>query len=383
MRRLLAAVVVAHLAMAVAPAHAVSVTTASWESWLTVPGIFDVDGPRSDGSMVIAGSAALYLVDPAGTVTPFARGPNGYHEDAGAEAYLAVSPGGHVSSAGCDFLRDETYVLRLHAPVGLNRVSVSGDVSGSFTNLTGVTSLNGIVFDTTGAFDHRLLVSGQSGSNTVIFAVDCTGAAQVITRTAPALEGGLAVAPSSFGSFGGSLIAPDELSGNVYAITATGVVSAVAKPELPTGGDIGVEGAGFVPVGLINRGGAVYYADRVTPNNPHPGTDRLLRLPAAQLAAAGVQDGDLLLATEGGASMVAVHCAVECTVLMVVPTATQAHGEGHLAFTVQPPTRSPIAATPSRTLGASSGLAVPTAVLFLLLALLAGAGVLVRRRRQR
>ena len=380
MGRVLALVAASYLA--IIPATAATASTASWESWLSFAGIFDVGGPRSDGSLVVAGLGALYLVDPAGAVTPFARGPNGYHEDAGAEAYLAVSPGGRVSAAGCNFVRDETYVLRLHSPIGLNRVSATGDVSGSFTNLTGVTSLNGIVFDTTGAFDHRLLVSGTSGSNTVIFAVDCTGAAQVITRSAPALEGGLAVAPSGFGSFGGSLIAPDEFSGNVYSINATGVVSVVAKPELPTGADIGVEGAGFVPAGLISRGGAAYYADRLTPNNPHPGTDALLRLSAGRLAAAGVQDGDLLVATEGGVSMVALRCSVQCTVLMVVPAPTTAHGEGHLAFTMNPPTGSPIAATPSRTTGASSGLGVPTAVLVLLLALLAGAGLLIRRRRR-
>ena len=381
MRRLLALAAAAHLAMI--PAYAATVSSASWESWQSLPGIFDVGGPRSDGSLVVAGSGALYLVDPAGTVTPFARGPNGYHEDAGAEAYLAVSPGGHVTAAGCDFVRDETFVLRLHAPIGLNRVSATGDASSSFTNLSGVTSLSGIAFDTTGAFDHRLLVSGQSGTNTVILAVDCTGAAQVITRSAPVLEGGLAVAPNGFGSFGGSLIAPDELSGSVYAINAAGVVSVVAKPELPTGGDIGVESVGFVPPGLINRGGAIYYADRLTPNNPHPGTDSLLRLSVAQLGTAEAQDGDLLVATEGGASMVAVRCSAQCTVLVVVPTATQAHGEGHLAFTMNPPTGSPIAATPSRTGAASNGLSVQTAVLVLLLVLLAGSGILIRRRRQR
>jgi hypothetical protein len=66
----------------------------------------------------------------------------------------------------------------------------------------------------------------------------------------------------------------------------------------------------------------------------------------------------------------------------LVATATQAHGEGHLAFTMHPPTGNPIVATPVRTSGASSGLSVPTAVLVLLLALLAGAGLLIRRRRR-
>ncbi|TMC71578.1 MAG: hypothetical protein E6J18_06855 [Chloroflexi bacterium] len=273
--RLLALLLAAQAALAPATAHG---ATVDWERWQKIPGVIDVDGPRSDGSLVVAGSAALYLVDPAGKVAPFARGPGGYHEDAGAEAYLASSPGGTVGAAGCTFVRDETFLLRLHTPIGVNRVNAAGDESGSFANLPGVSALNGIVFDTGGAFDHRLLVSGRSGSKTVIFAVDCNGNVQMITRSAPALEGGLAVAPTGFGAFGGSLIAPDELSGKIYAITPGGVVSVVARPRLRTGSDIGVESVGFVPPGFTSRGGSVYYPDRFSRNNPHPGTDSLLRL---------------------------------------------------------------------------------------------------------
>lgn len=389
MRRFLAVLAAAVVALAPVPAHAADVP---WEHWQTVTGVFDVDGPRSDGSLIVAGSAALYLVDPAGAVTPFARGPGGYREDAGAEAYLALSPGGRVSAAGCSFVRDETFLLRLHVPIGVNRVSAPGDESGSFANLTGVAGLNGIAFDTSGAFDNRLLVSGPSGGKTVIFAIDCNGAVQVITRSAPALEGGLAVAPSGFGSFGGALIAPDELSGRIFAISANGAVRVVAKPALPTGADIGVESVGFVPPGFMSRGGAVYYADRLTPKNPHPGTDGLLRLLSDQLAAAGVQDGDLLAATEGGAIMVAVRCGSSCDVIPVVTRATKAHGEGHIAFTLKPAAPSPIPPTPSAAQGLSvspqlvvfiGDWGIPTTALVLLLGLLAVLGVRAIRRRGR
>jgi hypothetical protein len=390
MRRLLAVLVAAHMALLPAPAYSAG---ASWEQWKPISGVFDVDGPRSDGSLIVAGSAALYLADPAGTVNPFARGPGGYHEDPGAEAYLAMSTGGHVGSAGCDFAPDETYLLRLHTPIGVNRVNAAGDESGPFVNVTGATSLNGIAFDTTGAFDHRLLVSGPAGTKTAIFAIDCTGAVQTITSSAPVLEGGLAVAPSTFGSFGGALIGPDELSGNVYAIAASGTVSLVAKPGLPTGGDIGVESVGFVPAGFMARGGFVYYADRLTAGNPHPGTDSLLRLASAQLAAAGVQDGDLLVATEGGATLVAVHCEASCSVISVVANATKAHGEGHLAFTMGPAPPSPSAPTPAATPagGLSTQLAafagqwgMPAIAFLLLVALVAAVGVqaAIRRRRR-
>jgi hypothetical protein len=378
MRRLLVVLVAFHLAMAPAPASAADPT---WESWQSFPGVFDVDGPRSDGSLIVAGSGALYLVDPAGTVTPFSRGPGGYHDDPGAEAYLATSRGGHVATASCDFVPDETFVLRLHSPIGVTRLSAAGDASASFANVSGVSALNGIAFDTTGAFDHRLLVSGPSGGNTIIFAIDCAGATQVISRSAPVLEGGLAVAPSGFGLFGGSLIAPDELSGKIYAIAASGAVSLVAKPLVPTGGDVGVESVGFVPPGFIGRGGAVYYADRLTTNNPHPGTDTVLRLTSVELAAAGVQDGDLLAATEGGATLVGVHCATQCTLLPVVSTPTKAHGEGHLAFTLKPAQASPSAATPSRT--SKTSLPLLVGALALLLAVVATIAVVVAIRRRR
>ena len=327
--------------IALTPMTAASATTA-WEQWTQIKGVFDVDGPRTDGSLVVAGSAALYLVDAAGSATPFARGPGGYHEDAGAEAYLAP---------------DETFLLRLHVPIGITRVNAAGDETGSFANLTGVSTLNGIAFDTVGSFDHRLLVTGPAGGKTTVFAIDCNGAVKVITRSAPALEGGLAVAPSTFGSFGGDLIAPDELGGKIYAIAPDGKVKQVARPALPTGGDIGVESLAFVPEGFVSRGGAVYYPDRLTPGNAHPGTDHLLRLTSDSLGAAGVQEGDMLVATEGGASLIAIRCGPSCSIVPVVSTANKAHGEGHLAFTVNAP---PQSATPAPPVGRQSP--VPAAV---------------------
>ena len=383
MKRLLGALLAVQVALAAQPGLAAD---AAWEPWQKITGIIDVDGPRTDGSLIVAGSAALYLVDPSGKVTPFARGPGGYRDDAGTEAYLAMSPGGTVSAAGCSFTPDDTFLLRLHIPIGINRVSASGDESGSFANLTGVTTLNGIAFDTTGSFDRRLLVSGRSGSKTVIFAIDCNGDVKVITRSAPVLEGGLAVAPSTFGAFGGALIAPDELSGKIYAITAAGAVRVVAKPSLKVGADIGVESVGFVPAGFITRGGAAYYPDRLSPGSPHPGSNSLLRLTSALLGAAGVHDGDLFAATEGGALVVAVRCAASCTTIPVV-AATKAHGEGHIAFTVAPapptPTPTPTppridATDPNSALRLGGAIAIGALVV---VALIAAVATLRRRRR--
>lgn len=384
MRSLLAATAAAYLALV--PLSASGAADPVWEQWQTVAGVFDLGGPRNDGSLLVAGSPNLYLADPAGNLTPFGSGPGGYHPEPGAEAYLSVSPGLHVGAAGCDFVQDETFLLRLRAPLGVDRVDAVGEKQGSFVVVTGVTSLSGIAFDTTGAFDHRLLVSGGFAGKTVIAAIDCRGSVEFITRSAPALEGGLAVAPLGFGAFAGDLVAPDEVSGNIYAIAPGGAVTTIAKPALPTGGDIGVESLGFVPTGFM-RGGKVYYADRLTPNNPHPGTDSVLRLSPSDLAAAGVQEGDLLAATEGGATLIAVQCASTCTVIAVVTTPTTAHGEGHIVFTVDKAAPSPTP-TPSRTpLAVRSSTSLSGAVV-LAIAVVAALGVgiaigLVARRRRR
>jgi hypothetical protein len=129
------------------------------------------------------------------------------------------------------------------------------------------------------------------------------------------------------------LIAPDEKTGRIYAFDPAGKSRVIATSTLPVGGDIGVESADFVPPGFIARGGWVFVADRGTPGNPHPGTDSLLRLSARDLAAAGVLDGDLLLATEGGNAVEAVRCrSARCTVTRVADGPPTSHGEGHLVF---------------------------------------------------
>ena len=91
MRTVLVGIVAAD--MALAPLTASAAADPSWEQWQTVAGVFDFGGPRSDGSLLVAGSPNLYLADPAGNLAPFASGPGGYHPAPGAEAYVAVSPG--------------------------------------------------------------------------------------------------------------------------------------------------------------------------------------------------------------------------------------------------------------------------------------------------
>src|SRR5260370_1341188 len=121
---------------------------------------------------------------------------------------MTARGGARVGPSDCDFVRDETFILRLHSPLGITRVDAAGLSSSSFATVPGVSSLNGIAFDTTGAFDHRLLVSGSSGGKIAIAAIDCKGPVQVITRSAPTPEGGPAVAPRPFGSRVRELIGP-------------------------------------------------------------------------------------------------------------------------------------------------------------------------------
>jgi hypothetical protein len=84
-----------------------------------------------------------------------------------------------------------------------------------------------------------------------------------------------------------------------------------------------------VPPGF-STGGFAYLADRATPDNPFPGTDSILRLASASLVSAGVQEGDLVVSTEGSGTTVSVHCAASCTVSQVAQGTPGGHIEGHL-----------------------------------------------------
>jgi hypothetical protein len=304
-------------------------TTATlvWRHGAHVYGIFDVVGPRSDGRLVVAGANGLYLLDAAQRLSRFAPsyGPTGD----GAESYIALSPGLREPGPNCLFRQDAVAALVVApATPGVTLISPSGTPT-HLAHITGVGSLYGITFDTTGRFGNRLLVIGKrADGRTQVSAVDCRGRVATIGVFTVPLEGGVAVAPPSFGAFGGDLIAPNELDGSIYAVSPSGQLALVAKSGQPSGGDIGVESLGFVPP---SGAGAAVMADRATAGNPHPGTDHVLVLPGAALRAEGIKPGDLLAGTEGGATMVQVRCVgARCTVQTIVALPTTAHGEGSL-----------------------------------------------------
>jgi hypothetical protein len=309
------------------------VAPVSWEQWLRLAGVVDVAGPRGDGNLVAMAAGRLYLVTPDGATLPFAIGPDGYVGAPDSEQYLVVVPAAPAlpdQSAGCSFAPDDVFILDLTSPSGIARVDATGH-AGRFATISNVDGLWGIALDTVGRFDYRLLVAGTSQNRTSVFAVDCRGGVTTITDAAPAMEGGFAVAPAGFGQFGGDLIAADELGGQVWAIGPDGAAMVVFTPDLPTGGDTGVESLGYVPPGF-GAGGVAYLADRGTPDNPFPGTDSILRLSSQALVAAGVQDGDLLVATEGGGLTVAIHCESTCAAALVAAGPTGGHIEGHITL---------------------------------------------------
>jgi hypothetical protein len=220
---------------------------------------------------------------------------------------------------------------------GIVAVTPGGRAS-RFTSLPATVTPDGITFDSTGRFGHRLVVTARnhagSHAGTTVLAIDCAGAVRTVATGAPALEGGIAVAPASFGRFGGDLIAPSETSGRVFAIRPDGAVATLAESALPHGGDIGVESAGFLPAGF-GPGDAAYLADRYSKGNPHPGSNSLLRLPGSQLLNAGARPGDLLVATEAGARTILVRCTNTCTVRYIAAGPAITHAEGHIAFVSQ------------------------------------------------
>jgi hypothetical protein len=281
----------------------------------------DLVGPLPSGDQVVAGAGRLSLLGPAGMAKPFPSARGAYRSPGGAEPYVALSPGGCYGTGN-------VYALRLAKGRGVAVIGAAGGVR-ELARVSAPGLLDGIAFDQTGSFGHQLLVTITAGGKTTVDAINCRGAITTITRSAPRVEGGIAVAPASFGRFAGDLIAPSETTGRIFAITPKGTSLLVADSGLPHGGDIGVESEGFVPAGSADA----LVADRLTPGNPHPGDDAVLRIPGAALRGAGVRPGDLLVAAEGGALTDAVSCSTQgCRVVFVAQGPAAAHLEGHIAF---------------------------------------------------
>jgi hypothetical protein len=278
--------------------------------------------------MLVAAGGRLYLLSRSGSLEPFAHT---YSAPRGLEPYIALSSGERVAGAGCHFPTGDLYALRLAHGTGVTLIDPAGHAS-EFATLPRDGLENGITFDTTGRFGHRLLVTATAGTQTKVFAIDCRAHARVLTNTAPKVEGGITVAPTGFGRFGGDLIGPDEVSGLLYAIEPSGRALLLTRSGIPHGQDVGVESEGFVPASFAYA----LVADRLTARNRHPGDNLILGISQASLARAGVTAGDLLVASEGSATTIAVRCGQTCQARLLAVGPRRAHIEGHIVFSDAP-----------------------------------------------
>jgi hypothetical protein len=303
----------------------------AWDARVAIAQPFDVAGPRPDGRLVVAAGNLLSLLDPADdSLTPYARGPGGYEFTGSGEPYIAMAPPGTRRRAGCSYGREAVYAIdptfAAGATAGVIRIGGDGRARRFADFETGFPS--GIVFDRIGRFGGRLLVLVQDAPNapSTLYSVGCRGRVETVVEDGPQVEGGLAIAPRSFGRFGGTLIAPDEFSGRIYAFRpGGGVRTVVADSSIPTGQDIGVESAGFVP--RLRAGVGAWMAD--------VGRDVILFLGRDELQRAGLERGDLLVGSEGPETgTIAVRCARQCRSHQVAvgPLPNAGHGEGHLLF---------------------------------------------------
>jgi hypothetical protein len=297
-----------------------------WRPLIQIHGAFDVVGPRVDGRLIISTSHGLYLYRRGGRLAPFARGVGGYLPAAG-ETYAALARDRRLPAAGCRFHRDDLYVLDPTVNPGVIKV----DKRGRATRLVSFPGafLAGITFDPVGRFGSNLLVTARVANELTLYAVDCRGRARIVLEHGPQVEGGIAVAPRTFGAFGGRLVAADEFTGLVYAFDERGRHTILANSGLPVGSDVGVEALGFVPKGFDRRARA-YISDPAAPGSPTEGTNSVLSVSGADLLRAGVRAGDLLVATESGARTIVVRCRRRCTVRRIGQGPTETHGEGHL-----------------------------------------------------
>jgi hypothetical protein len=309
------------------PGRAGALPSAAWMVYRQLPGVVDLAGPRGDGSFLVAAAGRLLVLGRGGTLSLFARGAGGYLTAAGTEPYLVLASGDAVQGTHCSFGNDTAFAIEPGARPGVVMISPQGRAR-RFASLPPGRFLSGIAFDSTGRFGHRLLVTAESGGRTTVFGIGCDGRQSIVAAGAPVVEGGIAVAPATFGRFGGDLIAADETSGRVYAVDPAGTVITLAQSGLPAGGDIGVESTGFVPP----RAAAAYLADRFSAGNKHPGDNAILRLSAAELARAGIRASDLLVATEGGAKTIDIRCTATCAIRYVAAGPAIAHAEGHIVF---------------------------------------------------
>jgi hypothetical protein len=165
----------------------------------------------------VAAAGQLFTSSRAGALRPFARGPGGYSTPIGPEPYITLAGDEPVAGTRCSFSRGMIFALQPGAHPAVIGIGADGRAR-RFVSLPAGAAPNGITFDSTGRFGYRLLVTAKDHGATTVLVIDCAGRVAAITGHAPAMEGGIAVAPAPFGRYGGDLVAPDETSGRLFAV---------------------------------------------------------------------------------------------------------------------------------------------------------------------
>src|SRR5580700_7636507 len=124
-----------------------------WSRLAHLTGVVDFAGPAADGSLTVAAGSSLFILSRSGALTPFARGPGGYVDTTGSEAYIATTGNDPVAGAGCSFQAGMTFALRLGSHPGLTLISANGQAR-PFTKLPAGLRPGGITWDAVGSFGH-------------------------------------------------------------------------------------------------------------------------------------------------------------------------------------------------------------------------------------
>jgi hypothetical protein len=328
----------AAMLLAFAAAPALAGAAVPWQKFLKAEGggrINDIVGPDSKNRLTISAGIHLWRVGrnhkQVQFVKPHDGGRLGYLPDRPKfEHYIAQVPPVHCGS----FATDDIWGISGPRP-RLVRITRKG-VFKRGVSLPANLEPTGIVFDTVGDFGFRLLVteSDPATGATSVWAIGCPGLSpiQVVAPQPFHLEGGLAIAPPGFGAFGGWLLGTDEGFSSINGASASGAMQEVFRPPgVPIGGDVGLESLAAVPPGL-DATSAAYISDRRTPGNEQPGNGLMLTVGWPALESQGVQAGDVLATTEGGALTYDIRCNPGCSSFPVAYGQPDAHVEGHLVF---------------------------------------------------
>ena len=216
------------------------------------------------------------------------------------EMYMAIAP---IQSANAGFTPRDVFVTngifiyRFTPPNPPNPLTVA-DRFATIPDVGCNPDHTGITFDKVGTFGNNMIVTCQGRAG--VWQVDGAGTPTHIADTgaAGALEiEGPAVAPLSFGPFGGQILVADEDRGSVHAIKNDGTVTldVFAHP--------GAESVQVVPDTLCTfcSGGAHFQAITINPFGDGPGIYQYF---PADFTGLG---GDVLVTSEAGAGTVSVH----------------------------------------------------------------------------